>query len=118
MIKFIKRYPEQAFLLLYNAGIFVWLQSTSSAIVRQLGLTTDWLEKIPVPLRAMAGSSLTGMDNLLNSSAWGWLFVSMILMLIVRFVKGLIKFLILLIIIGGGLYLVWQHWELLQGFVN
>lgn len=116
--RILKNYPEQVFLLLYNTGIFVWLKSTSTAIVSQLGLTTDWLEKIPAPLRGLAGSNLTGLENLLQSSVWGWLIVSMILMIIVRFVKGLIKFLLLLIIIGGGLFLVWQHWELLHSFIN
>jgi hypothetical protein len=55
------------------------------------------------------------MESLLNSSAWGWLIVSMILLVIIRFVKGLIKFMIMVIIIVGGLYLLWQNKELLNG---
>ncbi|MFX3975083.1 hypothetical protein ACJBXO_11700, partial [Streptococcus suis] len=66
---------------------------------------------------AWTGASLESMQTLLNSSAWGWLIVSMILMLVIRFVKGVIKFVIMLIIIGGGLYLLWQNKELLGGVV-
>ncbi|HFI0429042.1 TPA: hypothetical protein ACGOZO_000983 [Streptococcus suis] len=43
--------------------------------------------------------------------------MSIILMMLIRFVKGLIKFVIMLIIIGGGLYLLWQNKELLSGLV-
>lgn len=75
-----------------------------------------WLGgKIPAPVRDLAGNSLAGMESLLNSSAWGWLIVSMILLVIIRFVKGLIKFMIMVIIIVGGLYLLWQNKELLNG---
>ncbi|BCP62176.1 hypothetical protein HO404_00870 [Streptococcus suis] len=111
----LKRYPEQALLFLYNAGIFAWLKTSGQSIMNQLGVSSDWVEKIPAPVRDLAGNSLAGMESLLNSSAWGWLIVSMILLVIIRFVKGLIKFMIMVIIIGGGLYLLWQNKELLNG---
>ncbi|HFI0480913.1 TPA: hypothetical protein ACGOY0_001209 [Streptococcus suis] len=113
----IKRYPEQALLFIYNAGIFAWLQSTSHSIMEQIGIDSSWFDKIPEPIKAWTGASLESMQTLLHSSAWGWLIVSMILMMVIRFVKGLIKFVIMLIIIGGGLYLLWQNKELLSGLV-
>ena len=111
----LKRYPEQALLFLYNAGIFEWLKTSGQSIMNQLGLSSDWVEKIPAPVRDLAGNSLAVMESLLNSSAWGWLIVSMILLVIIRFVKGFIKFMIMVIIIVGGLYLLWQNKELLNG---
>lgn len=113
IFKLIKQYPEQALLFLYNAGIFAWLKTSGQSTMDQLGITNDWLEKIPSPIRNLAGSSLAGMESLLNSSAWGWLIVSMILLVVIRFVKGLVKFIIMLLIIGGGLYLLWQNREIL-----
>ncbi|HFU4216891.1 TPA: hypothetical protein ACGO8M_000265 [Streptococcus suis] len=113
-----KRYPEQALLFIFNAGIFAWLQSTSRSIMEQIGIDSSWFDKIPEPIKAWTGASLESMQTLLNSSAWGWLIVSMILMMVIRFVKGLIKFVIMLIIIGGGLYLLWQNKELIQSLVQ
>lgn len=115
ILNLIKRYPEQVLLFVYNAGIFTWLKTSGQSIIDQLGVSADWLEKIPSPIRALAGSSLAGMETLLHSSAWGWLIVSMILLVLIRFVKGVIKFILMLIIIGGGLYLLWQNKELLSG---
>nr|WP_247197959.1 hypothetical protein [Streptococcus suis] len=48
----IKRYPEQALLFLYNAGIFAWMQSTSHSIMEQIGIDSNWFDKIPEPIKA------------------------------------------------------------------
>lgn len=117
LINTIKRYPEQVLLFLYNAGVFALLQTSGKAILDQVGLDSNWLEKIPAPIQEITGASVAGLQGILQSSAWGWLIVSMILMIVIRFVKGLIKFVIMLIIIGGGLYLLWQNRELLQGLI-
>lgn len=114
----VKRYPEQALLFLYNAGIFAWLKASSHTIMARIGIDSTWFDKIPEPIKAWTGASLDSMQQLLNSSAWGWLIVSMILMLVIRFVKGLIKTAIMLIIIGGGLYLLWQNREMLHGLAG
>lgn len=117
LISTIKRYPEQALLFIYNAGIFAWLQTTSYTIMEQIGIDSSWFDKIPEPIKAWTGASLESMQTLLNSSAWGWLIVSMILMLIVHFVKGLFKFILTLAIILGGLYLFWKNKELINGLL-
>lgn len=117
LINTIKRYPEQVLLFLYNAGVFALLQTSGKAILDQVGLDSNWLEKISAPIQEITGASVAGLQGILQSSAWGWLIVSMILMIVIRFVKGLIKFVIMLIIIGGGLYLIWQNRELLQGLI-
>ncbi len=118
LLTIIKRYPEQAVLFLYNAGVFAWLQTSGQAIMDQVGLSSDWLEKIPEPIREITGASVAGLQGILQSSAWGWLIVSMILMIAIRFVKGLIKFVIMLVIILGGLYLLWQNRELMQSLLQ
>ncbi|HFR3798133.1 TPA: hypothetical protein ACHVHO_002144 [Streptococcus suis] len=118
LISMIKRYPVQALLFIYNAGIFAWLQTTSHTIMEQIGLDDSWADKIPAPLKALTGASMSAMQELLSSSAWGWLIVSMILMLIIRFVKGVIKFVLTVVIILGGLYLFWQNMELINGLLK
>lgn len=117
LINTIKRYPEQALLFLYNAGVFAWLQTSGRAILDQIGLDSNWLEKIPAPIREITGTSVAGLQGILQSSAWGWLIVSMILMIAIRFVKGVIKFILTLLILVGGAWLIWQNRELLQGLV-
>lgn len=116
-INTIKRYPEQALLFLYNAGVFVWLQTSGQTIVDRVGLDSNWLEKIPAPLREITGDSVAGLQGILQSSAWGWLIVSMILMIVIHFVKGVIKFILTLLILVGGAWLIWQNRELLQELV-
>ncbi|HFR3748833.1 TPA: hypothetical protein ACHVGK_001898 [Streptococcus suis] len=118
LISMIKRYPVQALLFIYNAGIFAWLQTTSHTIMEQIGLDSSWADKISAPLKALTGASMSAMQELLSSSAWGWLIVSMILMMIVHFVKGLFKFILTLAIILGGLYLFWQNMELINGLLK
>lgn len=49
----IKRYPEQALLFLYNAGIFAWMQSTSHSIMEQIGIDSNWFDKIPEPIKVL-----------------------------------------------------------------
>lgn len=117
LLDMIKQYPLQAFLFLYNVGIFAWLKTSSQSIMSKIGLSADWIDKIPTPIRDLAGSSLIGLETLLNSSAWGWLIVSMLLLLVIRFVKGLIKCIIMLLIVFGGLYLLWQNKEILSGLL-
>ncbi|HFI2447563.1 TPA: hypothetical protein ACGO8L_000638 [Streptococcus suis] len=112
-----KRYPEQALLFIYNAGIFAWLQSISRSIMEQIGIDSTWFDKIPEPIKAWTGASLESMQTLLHSSAWGWLIVSMMLMVVIRFVKGVIKFILMLLILVGGAWLIWQNKELLNGLV-
>ncbi|HFH9837978.1 TPA: hypothetical protein ACGOVD_000011 [Streptococcus suis] len=117
LINTIKRYPEQALLFLYNAGVFAWLQTSGKAILEQVGLDSNWLEKIPEPVRELTGASVAGLQGILQSSAWGWLIVSMMLMVVIRFVKGVIKFILMLLILVGGAWLIWQNKELLNGLV-
>ncbi len=113
----IRSYPEQALLLIYSTGVFAWLQTTSRAIFDQLGIQEDWINHIPQPFRNWAGSSLDSLQQIWNSSTWGWLIVSLIIIFVIRFIKGLLKFILILVVILGGLYLIWQNKEMLQGLV-
>ena len=57
MFRLIKEYPLQAGLFLFNTGIFAWLQTTSSAILAQLGLKEPLTQYIPEPILALTVSA-------------------------------------------------------------
>ena len=80
-----RRYPMQTFLFLFNAGVFTWLQTTGTMIAHRLGL-----------------------------SGWTWLIISMLLTWLVTFLRGLMRAVIFILLIGVGLWLVYRHFELLQ----
>ena len=42
IMRAIRYYPEQAFLLVFNTGVFAWLQATGMSIANQIGLTAAW----------------------------------------------------------------------------
>ena len=37
----VRRYPMQSFLILFNAGVFTWLQTTGTMIAYRLDLSGD-----------------------------------------------------------------------------
>lgn len=109
--RYAKRYPEQVFLLFFNTGIFTWLKVTSNNILEHLNISVG--EEIPTFIRVLFGDNLTSLQNLVQNSPFAWLITSMILMSIIRFVEGLVKFIIFALIIGGGVYLLMknQAWD-------
>ena len=94
-----RRYPMQTFLFLFNAGVFTWLQTTGTMIANRLGLSGDGiLIYIPNWVKTLTSHSIQ----------------SMILTWLLTFLRGLMRAVILILIVGLGLWLVYRHFELLQ----
>lgn len=107
------RYPEQAFLLVFNSGVFVWLRLAGSAISNKLALGWDHLAHLPNWLVNLSQHSQAGLQGFFGHTAITWLIVSMILTLLLHFIKGLIKILLFLAIVAAGIYLVYRHQSIL-----
>ena len=110
-----RRYPMQTFLILFNAGVFTWLQTTGTMIANRLGLSGDgiWIY-IPTWVKPLTSHSLTSIQTLYGASGLSWLITSMILTWLVTFLKGLMRAVVLVLLIVVGLWLVYRHFELLQ----
>ena len=118
MTRLIRKYPEQAFLFLFNTGIFTYLQVLNRQLAEITGFSgIDLSAYLPEWLSHFIGSSLEQVSSFMSQSTWSWLIISFILALLIRFVKGIIKFILFLLIVGGGLYLVWQNQEILHSLV-
>lgn len=120
--KIIKKYPEQALLFLFNTGVFAWLQTTGSFIAAKLGFrsiqTEVLLSYIPAWLRVLAGDSLEKLQSFFGSYALAWLAISMILAIVIRFIKGVVKFVIFVAIILIGALLIWQNQSILKNLMQ
>lgn len=120
--KIIKMYPEQALLFLFNTGVFAWLQTTGNFIAAKLGFksiqTEVLLSYIPAWLRVLAGDSLEKLQSFFGSYALAWLAISMILAIVIRFIKGIVKFVIFVAIILIGALLIWQNQSILKNLMQ
>lgn len=120
--KIIKKYPEQALLFLFNTGVFAWLQTTGSFIAAKLGFksiqTEVLLSYIPAWLRVLAGDSLEKLQSFFGSYALAWLAISMILAIVIRFIKGVVKFVIFVAIILIGALLIFQNQSILKNLMQ
>lgn len=114
----IRRYPQQAFLILFNTGVFAWLQTTGWAIATKLGFgslsTSALLSLIPDWLRFLTGDSLEKLRGLFGSWPFAWLAISMILTIVIHFIRGMIKIIIFTIIIIIGILLIMQNQSILS----
>ena len=110
-----RRYPTQTFLFLFNAGVFTWLQTTGTMIANRLGLSSDgiWIY-IPTWVKMLTSHSIESIQTLYGASGWSWLITSLILTWLLTFLRGLMRAVILILIVGLGLWLVYRHFELLQ----
>lgn len=110
-----RRYPTQTFLFLFNAGVFTWLQTTGTMIANRLGLSSDGIYiYIPTWVKMLTSHSIESIQTLYGASGWSWLITSMILTWLLTFLRGLMRAVILILIVGLGLWLVYRHFELLQ----
>ena len=110
-----RRYPMQTFLFLFNAGVFTWLQTTGTMIANRLGLSSDgiWIY-IPTWVKMLTSHSIESIQTLYGASGWSWLITSMLLTWLLTFLKGLMRAVIIILLVGVGLWLVYRHFELLQ----
>ena len=113
----IRRFPEQVFLFLFNSGIFAWLWKSGSDIANQLGVTAAWKTHVPAPIQAFFGENVETVQGFFQHSAIMWLIGSMIILWIVRCVKGMIKLSLFVLIALLGIYLVMQNQEVLGSFL-
>lgn len=118
IIRAIRYYPEQAFLLVFNTGIFAWLQATGTSIANQIGLTDAWNQYVPDVVKNFVGDSAPAVQSFFSHGAVTWLIGSMIILAVIRFVKGLIKAALMVLVILVGIYLVYRYQATLQGFVG
>ena len=110
-----RRYPMQTFLFLFNAGVFTWLQTTGTMIANRLGLSSDGIYiYIPTWVKMLTSHSIESIQTLYGASGWSWLITSMILTWLLTFLRGLMRAVILILIVGLGLWLVYRQFELLQ----
>ena len=110
-----RRYPMQTFLFLFNAGVFTWLQTTGTMIANRLGLSSDgiWIY-IPTWVKMLTSHSIESIQTLYGASGWSWLITSMLLTWLLTFLRGLMRAVITILLVGVGLWLVYRHFELLQ----
>ena len=110
-----RRYPMQTFLFLFNAGVFTWLQTTGTMIANRLGLSSDGIYiYIPTWVKMLTSHSIESIQTLYGASGWSWLITSMLLTWLLTFLRGLMRAVITILLVGVGLWLVYRHFELLQ----
>ncbi|MCU9533621.1 hypothetical protein [Streptococcus sp. CSL10205-OR2] len=119
LFRTVKKFPEQVFLFLFNAGVFTWLKMGSQTILDHLGIDSQAImSKMPESIRAFTGDNLENLKVLVQGSPWIWLFISMGVLILIRFVKGLIKFVLFVAIILIGLYLLMKNQDLVNLLVS
>lgn len=110
--------PLVSSLFLFNTGIFAWLQTSSATLLNNLDLQKNLLPYIPPVILTFTGENVAAIEAFVGNRAWAWLIFSMIVLVIINFIKGLIKFIFVLTVIMIGIYLIYQNQEMLSSLVN
>jgi len=100
--RYIKRNPEQSALLIYNTGVFGWLQANVHSINELPNIPASSMSWMPMEHFETA-------KNLITSLPYGWLIVSFFLTFIVKKVKRTARKMILWGLILVGLYFMWGY---------
>lgn len=114
----IRYFPEQVFLFVFNSGVFAWLWTSGNEIANQIDITETWQKYIPAPIQQFFGDNSQAIQSFFNHSAIMWLIGSMIILIVIRLVKGLVKLALFIIILFIGIYLVLQNQEILSAFLH
>lgn len=111
----VRRYPMQSFLILFNAGVFTWLQTTGTMIAYRLDLSGDdiWIY-VPTWVNTLTSHSLESIRTLYGASGYNHRCHQPSQTWFVTFLKGLMRAVVLVLVIAIGLWLVYRHFELLQ----
>lgn len=109
-------YPEILALFFYNSGVFLWLQAQGQRLLDGMPPSDQWGSQLPAPLQEWTGSTVEGLAGLVQSSTWAWLICSMLVLWLIRLVKGLIKWTLIVLLLALGLYLLWQYGHILPSF--
>lgn len=100
--KYIKRNPEQSALLIYNTGVFSWLQANVHRI--------NELQNIPGgPMTWMFSKHFEMIKGFITSLPYGWLIISFFLTFIMKKVKKTVRKIIIWGLILVGLYFMWGY---------
>ncbi|MDO4667323.1 MAG: hypothetical protein Q4A90_05745 [Streptococcus sp.] len=118
IFRLIRYFPEQVFLFVFNSGVFAWLWTSGNEIANQIGITETWQKYIPAPIQQFFGDNSQAIQSFFNHSAIMWLIGSMIILIVIRLVKGLVKLALFIIILFIGIYLVLQNQEILSAFLH
>ena len=122
MLRFIKRFvrrnPLQSFLILFNTGVFAWLQTTGIMIANRIGFSGDMVSlTVPDWIKALGHQSLESVQNFYGSSGWAWLITSMLLTCLLSFLRGVFKMILSILLIVLGLWLIFRYYHHLQGIL-
>lgn len=96
-----RRYPLESLLMVYNGLTFLGLQFSGWVIADKLGLS-------------FLADNLSFDQTLMQHSGLIWLVVSILLTLFIRWIKGLIKFILTAGLVILGAYLLIQHIDILK----
>lgn len=116
-MKWIRRYPELGLLFAYNSGMFVWLQTSGQQILDKVLQEPSWMTTLPQPIQAFVQDNTDSLAGLLTGASWSWLVVSMACLLLLRVLKGIVKWTLMALLVGGGFYLYWKYKSLLSGLL-
>ena len=84
----IRTFPEQVALFVFNSGIFLWISQKGQVISHELGIQQAWENYAPEGVRPFFGDNKEAVQAFFSHSAITWLIGSMIILLVIRFVKG------------------------------
>lgn len=108
--RYIKQNPLQVYLMIYNLGLYSWLQTqtskfSSSSVIELLNEGSIIFLRLLGPL----GLDNTRVQEILSNAPIRWLIVSIVLSIILNFVGKVFRLIITIGIILGGLYLVYVY---------
>lgn len=75
----------------------------------ELGIQQAWENYAPEGIRQFFGDNKEAVQAFFSHLAITWLIGSMIILLVIRFVKGVIKWGLFLLVIGIGIFLAYQY---------
>ena len=67
----------------------------------------------PTWVKTLTSHSIESIQTLYGASGWSWLITSMLLTCLLTFLRGLMRAVIIILLVGVGLWLVYRHFELL-----
>lgn len=115
---YIKQNPLQVYLMIYNLGLYLWLQSqvtklSSGPIMELLNEGNNLFFR----LMGYIGLENVRVQEILSIVPIRWLIVSVVLSIILNFVGKVFRLIISIGIILGGLYLVYVYGKELGYFL-
>ena len=95
--KYIKKNPEQAFLLFYNTGVYTWLQVNITKNSELNEISNNISSWIPMDVA----------KKLLFTSPYSWLIISIVITILIKKTRKTVKRMITFFLIVLGLILMY-----------